>query len=74
MSKTDEFIAELINKQKFGDKRMEEYAREHYVPIVRKDTANMLRLLVSMTQPKNILEIGTAIGYSGKIMLDACAS
>lgn len=72
MDKTGEYIANLIAKQKFGNKQMEEYAKENYVPIVRKDTANLLRVLVSMKKPLRILEIGTAIGYSGKIMLDAC--
>lgn len=71
MDKTTEFINSMICKQKFGDEKMEIYAKEHYVPIVRKDTANLLRILVSAVKPKNILEIGTAIGYSGKIMLQA---
>ena len=71
MNKTAEFINYMISKQKFGDSKLETYAKEHYVPIVKRDTANMLRILVSATKPKNILEIGTAIGYSGKIMLEA---
>ena len=74
MEKTQEYINYLLGKQKFGDKTMEEYAKQNYVPIVRKETANMLRTLVALKQPKKILEIGTAIGYSGKIMLDACSN
>ena len=73
MDKTQEFINFMISKQKFGDKRLEEYAQQNYVPIVKRDTANMLRLIVAMLKPRRVLEIGTAIGYSGKIMLDACA-
>lgn len=73
MDKTQEFINYMISKQKFGDKRLEEYAQQNYVPIVKRDTANMLRLIVAMLKPRRVLEIGTAIGYSAKIMLDACA-
>ncbi|MDD6211615.1 MAG: O-methyltransferase [Clostridiales bacterium] len=43
---------------------MEEYARQNYVPIIRKETASLLKTLVSMTRPQKILEVGTAIGYS----------
>ena len=71
MEKTQDYINTLISKQKFGDKAMEEYAKECYIPIVKKDTANMLRVLIATKQPKKILEIGTAIGYSAKIMLSA---
>ena len=71
MNKTTEFINYMISKQKFGDSKLEDYAKEHYVPIVKRDTANLLRILVSATKPKKILEIGTAIGYSGKLMLQA---
>ena len=47
---------------------MEEYAREHNVPIVTKEVAEYLKFLVRDKNIKNILEVGTAIGYSGIIM------
>lgn len=72
MNRTDEYIMNLINKQKFGNIPMEIFAKDNYVPIVKKDTANFLRIVATMVQPKKILEIGTAIGYSTKILLDAC--
>lgn len=43
---------------------LEVYADENHVPIVTKDTAWLLRSLMTMQKPKKILEIGTAIGYS----------
>ena len=43
---------------------MEEYAAENFVPIVRKETASLLKTLVAMYRPRHILEVGTAIGFS----------
>ena len=71
MDKTQEFLNYMIDKQKFGNAKMEEYAHLNYVPIVKRDTANMLRIMVTALKPHKVLEIGTAIGYSGKIILDA---
>ncbi|MGL5355918.1 MAG: O-methyltransferase [Cetobacterium sp.] len=47
---------------------MEAFALENNVPIVTKEVAKYLEFLVSSYNFKNILEIGTAIGYSGTIM------
>ena len=44
------------------------------VPILQDDAAEFLRKLVLESKPKNILEIGTAIGYSGSIILHAAQS
>ncbi len=35
-----------------------------FVPVVDDDTARFLQLILQMKQPKNILEIGTSIGFS----------
>ena len=52
---------------------MENYfATENFVQIVRKQTQQYLIELVEKQQPKQILEIGTAIGYSGILMLSNC--
>lgn len=40
-----------------------------HIPVVREQTAQLLCQLIETKQPKNILEIGTAIGYSGTLML-----
>lgn len=39
-----------------------------YVPIIRPETASLLRTLIRLRQPKRILEVGTAIGYSALVM------
>lgn len=45
-------------------KLMEEYAKEHYVPIIREDNIVYLENLIKEKKLFNILELGTAIGYS----------
>lgn len=43
---------------------MEEFAAENHVPIVRPETAALLRTITTLLRPLRVLEIGTAIGYS----------
>lgn len=40
------------------------YGIENNVPIMKLETKEFLKTLISISKPKNILEIGTAIGYS----------
>ncbi|MGL5050442.1 MAG: O-methyltransferase [Fusobacteriaceae bacterium] len=64
----------IINKIKENNSliiEMEEYAKEHNVPIVTKEVAKYLEFLVKTSKFKSILEVGTAIGYSGIVMLNA---
>ena len=39
-----------------------------FVPIIRKETGSLLKTLIAMKQPKRILEVGTATGYSALLM------
>ena len=50
-------------------KEIKDYAEKYAVPIMRNETSKLIADFVKKNQPKNILEIGTAIGYSGIIML-----
>jgi len=47
---------------------MEDFAHENNVPIVTKEVAEYLKFIVKTHKVKNILEVGTAIGYSGILM------
>ena len=47
---------------------LQKEAHDNHVPIIREEMRELLRLLVTMEQPMNILEIGTAIGYSAIVM------
>lgn len=51
---------------------IERFARERYIPVMLDDTKRLLFDTVKAENPKRILEIGTAIGYSGIVMLSAC--
>ncbi|WCN38623.1 O-methyltransferase [Aneurinibacillus uraniidurans] len=44
--------------------RMEQEAAAEHIPIIQLPAVQMLRFLLTMHQPKNILEVGMAIGYS----------
>jgi caffeoyl-CoA O-methyltransferase len=45
-------------------KEMEEYAKQHNIPILSWQSADFLEILIKMMEPKRVLEIGTAIAYS----------
>ncbi|MBR2398204.1 MAG: hypothetical protein IKA97_05505, partial [Clostridia bacterium] len=44
-------------------------SREKGIPVMLKEGAKYLAMTVAQNSPKNILEIGTAVGYSGSLML-----
>ena len=49
---------------------LESYAIEHEVPIIRKEAQSLLRFFLELKQPKKILEVGTAIGFSASLMCE----
>ena len=51
---------------KLGD--IEAYANERRIPIIPHETAVFLNMIVGQIKPQHILEIGTAIGFSGSLM------
>lgn len=48
--------------------RIAREARAAHVPVIRAETASFLQTLVAVKQPKAILEVGTAVGYSTLLM------
>ncbi len=52
---------------------LEEYAKEHSVPIAEPETARLMSVLTKLVRPEKILEVGTAIGYSAIIMSEGLA-
>ena len=48
------------------------FGRDHHVPVLRDESTEFFLNKVKQISPKTILEIGTAIGYSGSLMLSAC--
>lgn len=53
-------------------KALESEAREQNIPLVRRDTQKLLRILLAIKCPKRILEIGAASGFSA-ILMAACS-
>ena len=47
---------------------MENYANEHNVPIIEKDSIAFIMKYIKNHNIKNVLEIGSAIGYSAILM------
>ncbi|MBR1691452.1 MAG: O-methyltransferase [Lachnospiraceae bacterium] len=49
---------------------LEQTALETDVPIIRKETQSFLKTMLVMNKPKQILEVGTAIGFSALLMAE----
>ncbi len=47
---------------------IEKYALQAQVPVIRKSMQSLLKFLLVLSKPRNILEVGTAIGFSALLM------
>lgn len=47
---------------------IEKYALQNRVPVIRKSMQSLLKFLLALLKPRNILEVGTAIGFSSLLM------
>jgi predicted O-methyltransferase YrrM len=63
-SKQDQYISGLILPRPENIEEIEQYAKDHDVPIMDLVGIESLLQLLRIKQPKRILEVGTAIGYS----------
>ena len=65
----NEYVSSFINflSEDMDYLELREYAEANNVPIMKTDTKEFLKTLVSISKPKSILEIGTAIGYSSLV-------
>lgn len=68
LKEANRYIIDKIKEKDTLILEMEKYAEEFNVPIVTKEVAEYLKFIVKSYQFKNVLEVGTAIGYSGIIM------
>ncbi len=68
----DERMVAFINSLDKGNSaflyELEKYARETDIPVIRTQTQNLLRFLLAYARPAQILEVGTAIGFSALFM------
>ena len=60
----------MENNLKFNDfeLKLKEYAKLHKVPIIQDEGLSFLLNVIKLKKPLNILEVGTAIGYSSILM------
>lgn len=65
----NEYVSSFINflSEDMDYLELREYAEANNVPIMKTETKEFLKILVSISKPKSILEIGTAIGYSSLV-------
>ena len=64
-----EIFIESLNKgnTEFLD-NLEAEANRDNVPIIRKSMQRFIKLMLELKKPKNILEVGTAVGFSAILM------
>ena len=68
----DERMSTFIDSLSTGNvpwlDEIERDAIEKQIPVIRKSTQNLLKFLLALSKPKDILEVGTAIGFSALLM------
>jgi predicted O-methyltransferase YrrM len=69
--KLHSYIEELVQNRSDLFEEMEQYARTHQVPIMELSGIETILQILRIAQPKKILEVGTAIGYSALRMATA---
>lgn len=67
----ENYIRSILPDNNEDFKIMENYAKENHIPIIEPEVAQLLKVQLKMKKPRNILELGTAIGYSALIMAEA---
>ncbi|MFG6332627.1 MAG: O-methyltransferase [Lachnospiraceae bacterium] len=69
---TGERVSAYINSLYPGSggflEKLEEEARAAHVPVIRRETQSLLRFLIASHRPRDILEVGTAVGFSALFM------
>ena len=69
----ERLVTYLHSLEKTDSPLVREIAREAVascVPIVRRETASLLQTLIAMKRPRQILEVGTAVGFSALLMCE----
>ena len=65
-----EFLRQRQKQVTGSLKELENFARKENIPIIPHETVAYFRFLMETLQPKSILEIGTAIGFSALLMAE----
>ena len=51
-------------------RELEKRATDDRIPIIRPQVQSLLRVIIAATDPKSILEVGTAVGFSSILMAE----
>lgn len=70
----DERMVTFINSMDAGHtsclEKLEQEAKDSFVPIIRREMQSFLKVFLKIQQPERILEVGTAIGFSALFMAE----
>lgn len=69
----EEIVSFMRTKQKQNESflaEIEAFARQENIPIIQHEVVAYFRVLLQTIQPKAILEVGTAIGFSALLMAE----
>lgn len=64
------YIRSLDRGERALIRTIREEAQAADVPVIRQETAGLLRVLLRMTKPEKLLEVGTAVGFSALFMCE----
>ena len=67
------YIRDTLPESEGQLKKMEDYAKEHSVPISQPESIRFLEIIIKIANAKKILEVGSAIGYSAIRMANAAS-
>lgn len=62
------FVPDLSDKLE----QIEIFGHDNRVPIIKKDAQSVLSFALNISNPKKVLEVGTAIGFSSLLMCEIC--
>lgn len=71
----DRIVTYLHSLERSNSHILEEIEKQAHidgVPIIRKEMESFLRVMIGLSKPKKILELGTAVGYSA-ILMSECS-
>lgn len=68
------YLRDTIPKSQGHIAEMEMFAKENDVPISQPESIRLVEVLLKLSKAQNILELGTAIGYSAIRMTKACGA
>lgn len=66
------YIRSLFSEPSEDLQKLEYYSQKNNVPIIRKEMQSLLSFLLTLKRPQNILEVGTAVGFSALFMSEYC--